>query len=126
MAWAGLKDAICHTGTALQKVNFAPLQDVFWGIESSGGAISKQSEYLDHGRVKMMYNANTADNPSSSSFASQIVCIWIKNVLGKEISAETSVGECIIGCTWLSFVILVFFLIPSMKIIHWKTKASEK
>ena len=28
MAWAGLEDAICHTGTDLKKVNFARLQDV--------------------------------------------------------------------------------------------------
>lgn len=55
---------------------------------------------------------------STSSCASPIVCISITYDLGKEISAETSVGECIIFCTWLLFVIKVH-LIPSIKIIHW-------
>jgi len=84
MAWAGLDNAICRTGTGLQKVILARLQEVFWGIESSG-SFYKQSEYLDLAERVKMLNANTADNPSISSFASPIVCIWMKYDLGKEI-----------------------------------------
>ena len=64
------------------------------------GAISKQSEYLYLERVKML-NANTADNPSTSSFASPIVSIWMNYDLCK--SAETSVKECTICCKWIGY-----------------------